>query len=355
MVVRVTVPVVVIMPMSVIMPTSVIMVMVAGADPLDMVMVALLGQSDLALETEHLLAVLAHLAVHQVCTVADFLHPVGKGLEHQRMVVEVGRLDELDAGVRGGHPVGVFVDPVHQDAREQEIGEDDNAPEAELHHMLQRRLDQRKGDAGIGGFAPAESDALPQHSRDLRDVRVRIGIGRAAAHGQQERFLDGDRTELGVGTRDRFAHPVAGRADHLQVDSELAAVGDLDLRFPGGIGVDDRGNVVLGMAGREQHPRDRIDSPHPALDQPVQPVADDRRGEFEEPVLDLPVRVVRAQRVGDDRKLAHRAFVAAPVAAHHDSEIVRHDLSPFRGNRPCRPRRAKGQTGSARAWHGARD
>src|SRR3546814_19764244 len=55
------------MPVIVWMPVIVCM---AGADAFDVVMVALLRQADFGLEAQHLLAVLAHLAVH----VAAALH-----------------------------------------------------------------------------------------------------------------------------------------------------------------------------------------------------------------------------------------------------------------------------------------
>ena len=47
---------------GVVVPAMVMMV--AGADPLDVVMVAFLAQAHLILEPEHLLSVLAGLAVH---------------------------------------------------------------------------------------------------------------------------------------------------------------------------------------------------------------------------------------------------------------------------------------------------
>ena len=73
-----------------------------AADPFDVMVMAFLRESDLGLEAEHLLAVLAHLAVHQVLPVEDFLHAVDEGVDDQRMVVEVAGLDELD--LRDGAP-----------------------------------------------------------------------------------------------------------------------------------------------------------------------------------------------------------------------------------------------------------
>src|SRR5215467_9244241 len=67
-----------------------------GADPLDMMMMALLGEADLRLEAEHLRAIFAERAVHLVLAPHDLLHPVGEGIEDQRMVLQILRLQELD-------------------------------------------------------------------------------------------------------------------------------------------------------------------------------------------------------------------------------------------------------------------
>ena len=78
------------------------------------------------------------------------------------MVVEVGRLHELDVAVPGRDPLGVFVDALHQDAGEEEIGKHHDAPVAQLGGVFQAGFDQGKGDAGIAGLAPAETEAFPQ-------------------------------------------------------------------------------------------------------------------------------------------------------------------------------------------------
>ena len=77
----------------------------ADADALDVMVMALLGQADLGLEAEDMIAVLAQLAVHVVLARTDLLDPLGEGVEHQGMVVEVGRLDELDLGMAFGDQV----------------------------------------------------------------------------------------------------------------------------------------------------------------------------------------------------------------------------------------------------------
>src|SRR5215470_9739399 len=134
-----------------------IRVIAVGADPLDMVMMALLGEADLRLEAEHLCAVFAERTVHLVLAFHDFLHPVGEGVQDERMVLQILRLQELDLGMAFRHLIGDPVDALHQHAGEEEIGEDDDAPVAELHRMLQAGAYQREGDAAIADLAPAEA------------------------------------------------------------------------------------------------------------------------------------------------------------------------------------------------------
>ena len=78
---------------------AVMMVVVMAAvraDALDMVVVALLRRADVALEADHLGAVLAQGAVHVDVAGGDAADALDEGLDHQRVVVEIVRLDELD-------------------------------------------------------------------------------------------------------------------------------------------------------------------------------------------------------------------------------------------------------------------
>src|SRR3546814_12157135 len=57
----------------------------AGAVALHVMVVALLREADLGLAAEHLRAVIAELAVHQVLAVETLRHPTGRGLGHPRV------------------------------------------------------------------------------------------------------------------------------------------------------------------------------------------------------------------------------------------------------------------------------
>ena len=83
-------------------------VIASAADAADVIVMADLRRAPVGLVAEHLLAVLAEQAVHQVGAVHRLVQPLDKGVDHQRMVVQIVGLDDLDlrmrlpAGVRGG-------------------------------------------------------------------------------------------------------------------------------------------------------------------------------------------------------------------------------------------------------------
>ena len=109
------------------------------ADPLDMMVMALLGEPDLGLEAQNLLAIFAHLAVHVVGALEDLAEPVDEGLDHEIVRAEIGGLEECDVRMALGHEVGLIVNAPHQDPGEQEIGKDDDPLVAETARMFESR------------------------------------------------------------------------------------------------------------------------------------------------------------------------------------------------------------------------
>src|SRR5687767_2215050 len=102
----VTMVMVMMVTMSVIMiMVTVIMRMKAGADALDMVMVAHLRQAHFLLEAQHLRAIFAQAAVHVGVTCENLANALGEGLDDERVVVEIGGLDELNSGKKARRPV----------------------------------------------------------------------------------------------------------------------------------------------------------------------------------------------------------------------------------------------------------
>src|SRR5712691_5238139 len=125
-----------------------------AADAADMVMVTGLRCADLAGVADDLGAVFAELAIHRRGADADLLDALGEGVEHQRMIAQIWRLDELDRRKDGGHGIGLPIDALDQNAGEEKIRKDDDAGKAEAADAFERRCDPRMGDAAEGDLAP---------------------------------------------------------------------------------------------------------------------------------------------------------------------------------------------------------
>ena len=128
--------------------------------------------------------------------------------------------------------------------------------------------------------------------------------------------------------------PVTRGAKQLFVDPELARVADLHLRVLGLVGIEHRRDVVLGMAGREQHPGDREAELVAAPAKLPEPLADHRGRELEEPALDVVPRETLADAGGDRLELRDGLHVAASVAAYHHPDPAHAPAPPA-----CRPHR----------------
>ncbi|CAI8419636.1 MAG: Uncharacterised protein [Rhodospirillaceae bacterium] len=314
------VPVGVIVIVIVIVIVTVIMVVAVPATglvaALDVVVMRFLRQADFGLEAQNLLPVLTVQAVHDVLPSHALFDPVLEGIEHQIVVVEITGLDELQAGESRRNFIGLVVDAVDQHAGEQEVGEDHDPLEAEHGAFFQRRDDQREGHAGVSGFSPAEAQPFPQHTGDLGHVGVGIGVGRTATDDDQQGFMRGDLALLRIGALDRLADALTGCTDHLVVDPQLAAIVHFDVVL-GAVGVEHRGNVVLGVACREQHAGHGEDPLTAFLPQAVETVADNRGRELQITIINVELRHAGAQALGHLRKLTHGPFIAATVAAYH--------------------------------------
>ena len=124
-----TVAVIMVM-MMVVMTMIVMMMAVIVANPLNMMMMADLRHTDIAFITDNLLSIFAHPAVHIVVTGENFTHPVSKGIQHQRVVIQIGSLDELDIRMQRGDFICLVIDAMDQHPGEQKIRKDDNALKA---------------------------------------------------------------------------------------------------------------------------------------------------------------------------------------------------------------------------------
>ena len=84
-----------------------------AADTLYMMMMALLGTADICLKAKYLFAVLAHLAIHVVRAFEDLVDPLGHGVDHQRMVIEIVSLDIFNARMARRNFIRLRIDPLH--------------------------------------------------------------------------------------------------------------------------------------------------------------------------------------------------------------------------------------------------
>ena len=113
------VPVVVPMVMIVIMGMS-----LARADAFHVVVVTLLSEPNLIFKAEHLRAVFAAAAVHGRVTGQNLFCPLLERFDQERMVIQIGSLDEFNIRMAFGDPVRVIINPLDQDAGEQEVWKD---------------------------------------------------------------------------------------------------------------------------------------------------------------------------------------------------------------------------------------
>ena len=110
--------------MMIVSVISMVMVMMSrtGSDSLNMMMMTLLRKAHFTFKSQHLLPVFAELAIHQVPSFEDFIYTFGKGIQNQRMVIEVGGLDEFNLRMPLGDKIGVIIDSLDEDSGEQKIG-----------------------------------------------------------------------------------------------------------------------------------------------------------------------------------------------------------------------------------------
>ena len=97
-----------------------------GSDSFNMMVMTLLRKAHFTFKSQHLLPVFAELAIHQVPSFEDFIYTFRKGIQNQRMVIEVGGLDEFNLRMPLGDKIGVIIDSLNEDSREQKIGKNHN-------------------------------------------------------------------------------------------------------------------------------------------------------------------------------------------------------------------------------------
>ena len=179
--------------------------------------------------------------------------------------------------------------------------------------MAQARFHQGEGDPGIDRFPPAKAKPFHQHPGHLGDVGIGIRIRGPPPHHHQQGVAE-------IGSRtDRLANPRPRRLDHLEIDPKLPAVVDLQAGF-GRIGVEHRGDVVLGMASGEQHRRHGEHMAHAPLPQGFETIAQDRPGKFQVAVFHGHLGHQGLELLGQLGKFSHRQPVTTAMAADQNTD-----------------------------------
>ena len=97
-----------------------------GSDSFNMMVMTLLRKAHFTFKSQHLLPVFAELAIHQVPSFEDFFYTFRKGIHNQRMIIEVGGLDEFNLRMPLSDKIGVIINSLNEDSREQKIGKNHN-------------------------------------------------------------------------------------------------------------------------------------------------------------------------------------------------------------------------------------
>ena len=114
-----TMVVMMIMPMI-----SMVMMVMSGtvSDSLNMMVMTLLRKDHFTFKSKHLFPIFTELTIHQVPSFENFIYTFRKGIQNQRMVIEVGGLDEFNFRMPLGDKIGVIINSLNEDSGEQKIG-----------------------------------------------------------------------------------------------------------------------------------------------------------------------------------------------------------------------------------------
>lgn len=161
-------------------------------DPLDVVVMTFLNGADFSLKAEYLCPVFAHLAVHSDVARQYLAYAFLESGDDQRMIVEVGGLDELDVGVARSDRIGRCVNTVNQNSGKQEVGEYDYATKTQPRRVFEGWLNQRECNTRICRLRPSETETLPEQSRYLGDVGIGVWIRGPSSYDKEQRFMGGN-------------------------------------------------------------------------------------------------------------------------------------------------------------------
>ncbi len=306
-------------------------------------MVALLRQTDLGLESQDRGSILACRAVRGWNLAELFNCPFGERLKDLRMIVQIPSPDKLDFRVIPCAQLRKAKDSIDKDSGKQEVRKHDHPSVAQPGDVLQARFDQGKRYPGITDFAPAEPHAFPEHSGNLGNIPVRVRIRRSATDDNKRRLGNRYGPVTAVRIFNRFPNPSACGQHHLGVNPKLPPVTDLESVLCC-VGVKHRRNVVLCVHRGKQHARNRENALAPPFPQTIKAHANYGVRELQVSKLEIPPgRQMRRKAFRERGKLVDRLPATGPVSAEHHADI--HGRAPRR----LIGAREKRHSGTARA------
>ena len=124
---------------------------------------------------------------------------------------------------------------------------------------------------------------------------------------------------------ERCLNAVTSGAHHFGVNAQFFAIFNIEI-VGGGIGVEHRWNIILGVACGKEHAGHSENTGDIFSLQRIQASADDGRGKFEIAKFNRVLWQALFEMLRQHRKFLHSAFITAAMAAEHYTEFFRHSL-----------------------------
>ena len=128
--------------------------------------------------------------------------------------------------------------------------------------------------------------------------------------------MTGNFAMFSVSLGNGFIHALTCSRKHFQVNRKFASILDFDPMFCR-ISVEDRRNVVLGMASSKEHTRHRKNVIDALFAQLIKTCFDDRCREFKIAIFHRPVREFWGEFFRKNSKFSNSRFRTAAMAANH--------------------------------------
>ena len=93
-----------------------------GSDSFNMMVMTLLRKAHFTFKSKHLFPIFTELTIHQVPSFENFIYTFSKGIQNQRMVIEVGGFDEFNLRMPLGDKIGMIINSLNEDSGKQKIG-----------------------------------------------------------------------------------------------------------------------------------------------------------------------------------------------------------------------------------------